>query len=105
MEKLKQEELMTILEDFFKFKHVNSSKYYKALIKHCNNMKPDIIHTKETAFSYITKDMKKNYSYGEIILCSFVWNDTDQGSLYWAKLHDEFQIYFKNIHNKMLYKD
>ena len=107
MEQLTCEELMVILEDFFKFKNVNPSKYYKALIKRCNEMCPSINHNKETAFSYIfNKYMHKEFrDYNDIIICSFVWSDTDQGSQYWAELHNEFKTYFKKIHYKLLYKD
>ena len=107
MEQLTCKELMVILDDFFKFKNVNHSKYYKALIKHCNECRPSINHTKETAFSYIfNKYMNKiNSNYSDIIICSFVWSDTNQGANYWAELHTEFKTYFKKIHNKILYKD
>ena len=107
MEQLTCKELMVILDEFFIFKHKNSSKYYKELIKHCNEMRPSINHTKETAFSYIfNKCMSKtNRNYSDIIICSFVWSDTNQGANYWAELHEEFKIYFKKIYSKTLYKD
>ena len=107
MEQLTCEELMVILEKFFKFKNVNPSKYYKELIKNCNDRRPSVNHTKETAFSsifnrYMTKESKE---YSDIIICSFVWSDTKQGSRYWAELHNEFKEYFKKVHYKILYKD
>ena len=107
MEQLTYEELMVILENFFKFKNVNPSKYYKALIKHCNKCRPSINHTKETAFSYIfNKYMNKiNSNYSDIIIWSFVWSDTNQGANYWAELHNEFKTYFKEVNYKILYKD
>ena len=50
--------------------------------------------------------MNKEFKdYNDIIICSFVWSDTKQGSRYWAELHNEFKEYFKKIHYKILYKD
>lgn len=107
MEQLTCEELMDALENFFKFKNVNPSKYYKALIKHCNKMRPSINHTKETAFSYMFNKymFNANKTCSDIIICSFIWSDTSQESHYWAELHNEFKTYLKKIHNKTLYKD